>query len=135
MRTSHLLAVSLAAVLATAAMAPAAQAQTRVRISVNLGDVLYVSGHPYYRGDRSPVYVEQDRWGHRQYYRYAEPRRVVYVPAPYYANNYRPQPYYGHDDRWDRDHRHHDNGRHRGHDRDHDRDDDHDNGRRGHDHD
>jgi hypothetical protein len=135
MRASRWLMISLAALLAGATLAPSpAQADTRVRIYLGLGDVLFASGRPYYRHDHSPVYVTYDRWGHRRYYRYAAPppygyaygRPVYYAPAPvYYRPVYRPvpRPVYrdsrwdgDRDDRWDRDDRYERHHRHEGHD-------------------
>lgn len=112
MRASRWLVLSLAALLGTAAMAPAAQADTRVRIYLGLNDIGFGAGHqPYYRQDRSPVYVTYDSWGNRRYYRYAPQSRYYqqpryYAPAPVYYYRPAPRPYYQ-DQRWDRrDNRH-----------------------------
>lgn len=126
MRASRILTLSLAVLLASAASltytAPAQANDTRVRIYVDLGDVFFDYGRPYYRYDRAPVYVAYDNWGHRRYYRYA-PRYVSYGPPAYYGS-------YGYgygrrdgryDRRYDRDHRRNwrdrDDDRGRGHDR------------------
>ncbi|KFN43641.1 hypothetical protein [Arenimonas oryziterrae] len=135
MRASRLLVLALSTLLAGAALVPAAQAEIpRVRVVVSLGDVVFVSGQPYYRYDRTPVYYSNDQWGRRHYYRYAPPPRYYGRPVQV---NYRPQPYY-HDARMHRPgeygYRDDDRGRRRGHDRDGDGRDDHRNGRgRGHD--
>lgn len=121
MRASRWLVIFLAAVLAGAASAPPAQADTRVRVYLGLGDIRFDAGrNPYYRHDHSPVYVAYDHWGNRRYYRYAAPRPRYYgrpsfhAPAPGYYYRPAPRPYYR-GSRWDRrddrfdqrfDHRH-----------------------------
>lgn len=138
MRASRWLVISLAALMAGAAMAPTAQADTRVRVYLGLGDVRFDAGrNPYYRQDRSPVYVTYDSRGNRRYYRYAAlppryySRPGYYAPAPVYYYQPAPRPYYR-DSRWDRyDRRYERDDRHDRHDRD-DRNDrrDHDRRRR-----
>lgn len=123
----------LAAALAGAAtLLPASRAQAadvQVRVLVDVADLIYRSGRPYYydRGYYQPVVVEYDHWRRPVYYRYAPRPVVVYRPAPpprYYApprHYHAPQYRVGYNDyRHDRD-RH---GRHdhhgkkgRGHDK------------------
>ena len=81
----------------------------QVRVLVDVADLIFRSGRPYYydRGYYQPVVVEYDRWHRPVYYRYGPP------PPPHYRVSY--------DDRrhYDRDRHHH--GHHgkkgRGHDR------------------
>lgn len=90
-----------------AAMAPApAQAQNDdlARVIVDVADVIFRGGYPYYRyGDRygynDRLIVVHDRYRRPVYYRYA-PRTVVY-----YRDGYRHPPYgvahgYWRDGRW-----------------------------------
>jgi len=124
-----LLAVALAG---AATLLPANKAQAadvQVRVLVDVADLIFRSGRPYYydEGYYQPVVVEYDRWRRPVYYRYGPPPRpvVVYRPAPpprYYA----PPPHYrvSYDDRYryyDRDDRHDRHDHHgkkgRGHDK------------------
>jgi len=59
-----------AGLLGLAATPSTAQADN-TRIYVNLGDVSFDYGRPYYRHDRAPLFVSYDRWGHKRYYRHA----------------------------------------------------------------
>lgn len=83
---STALAAALA-LTALAAPAPAAAAEPKLRVIVDLGDVIFRSGHPYYRhggyGYDDRLIVERDRWGRPVYYRYA-PRD--YRSGPPYGN-------------------------------------------------
>ena len=74
--TRWLAPAALGAALAAGALAPA-PAQARdplVRVIVDLGDVVFRAGHPYYRygryGDDDRLIVERDRYGRPVYYRY-----------------------------------------------------------------
>lgn len=131
MRNTFLaLALSAGAAVAGLAYSDHAQADTRVRVSVDLGDVRIDYGRPYYRYDRTPVYVEYDRWGHPRYYRYVESR--YYYGGPRVVYQYGGPPAWGAraNGHWrDRDERHwrdrdddHDRDRYHDHDRDWDRD-------------
>ena len=119
-------------------------ADVQVRVLVDVADLIFRSGRPYYYdrgyGHYQPVVVEYDRWRRPHYYRYAPRPVVVHAPPPrYYAppRHYAPSPYYragyayrdrddrrrwddrrGGHGRWDRDdgHRHDNRGRGRGHD-------------------
>jgi hypothetical protein len=74
----------LAAGLGLAALLPAPQARAAdIRVFVDLGDLVFRAGVPYYRygGDYGRVYVEYDRYGRPHYYR-RMPERVVYRYAP-----------------------------------------------------
>jgi len=127
MRASRWLILPLAVLIGGAITAPAAQADSPVRIYVGLGDVLFDGGRPYYRYDHSPVYVVHDEYRRVRYYRYAPPPRyyapVRYVAAPrYYPTPVAYRPVYR-DYRWDRyddhDYKHgrgHDKGKGKGHD-------------------
>lgn len=143
----------LAAGFGFGAMAPApAQAQNDdlVRVIVDVADVIYHSGHPYYRYDNRYGYndrliVVHDRYRRPVYYRQVP--RTVYYRDTYYRNPpYRvAHSYYGRDGRWwdgrrwhDRDDRNRWQSRNNWHDNDRGRDRDwdrkHKNGRgRGHD--
>lgn len=104
--------------VAAMAPAPARASDDLVRVLVDVADVIYHGGQPYYRyGDRSRydrVVIVRDRYQRPSYYRYV-PRdyRVVYRPGPppharahgYYRD---PPRYYGRQerDRWDGDRRH-----------------------------
>ena len=87
--------VVLAAGLGIAGMAPApAQAQSShdvARVIVDVADVMFRSGQPYYRhgnyGYNDRLVIVRDRWGRPTYYRNA-PRRVVYRNGPPYGNAY-----------------------------------------------
>lgn len=129
-RSAWMRGALLAAALAGAAtLLPARQAQAadvQVRVLVDVADLIFRSGRPYYydEGYYQPVVVEYDRWRRPVYYRYGPPPRpvVVYRPAPprYYApprhHHHAPPPQYrvSYDDRrgYDRrdyDRRHYDN--------------------------
>lgn len=109
---------ALAAGLGLGAMAPApAQAQddALVRVAVDVADVIFRSGHPYYRygpgyGYNDRLIVVHDHYRRPVYYRYV-PRTTYYRyrSGPPYGNAYG----YWRDGRWY-------DGR-RWHDRDHDR--------------
>ncbi len=143
----------LAAALGLAALAPgkAHASDDLVRVLVNVADVIYHSGQPYYRhgnyGYYDRVVIVRDRYHHPSYYRYvprhhqvvyrsapprhmvyrpAPPRHVVYHPAPHYgyARDYRGSQRHARYDRYDRRHDRRDYRHDRGHDRrDHRRDD------------
>ncbi len=73
------------------------------RIYVEIGDVAFQYGRPYYRHDRRPLYVVHDHYRPRYYY---------YDYRPSYHSGFVPSPYYSRD-------RHHGyrHGYHRGRDR------------------
>ena len=90
----------LAAGLGLAGLVPAAaHAQSGdqlARVIVDVADVMFRSGQPYYRhgnyGHDDRLVVVRDRWGRPTYYRQV-PQRVAYRPGPpygqahgYYAN-------------------------------------------------
>lgn len=88
--TRWLGSTALAAALALtafAAPAPAVAAEPKLRVIVDLGDVIFRNGHPYYRhgsyGYDDRLIVERDRRGRPIYYRYA-PRD--YRDGPPYGN-------------------------------------------------
>jgi hypothetical protein len=130
----------LAAALAGAAtLLPASRAHAadvQVRILVDVADLIYRSGRPYYydRGYYQPVVVEYDHWRRPVYYRYA-PRPVVVhrLPPRYYApparHYYTPPRHYHaphyrvsyNDYRHDRDRHDHHGRKGRGHDTHHGR--------------
>lgn len=62
-----------------------------VRVLVDVADVIYHGGDPYYRhgnyGRYDRVVIVRDRYGHRNYYRY--------VPRSYYGRHHRSGPPYG----------------------------------------
>lgn len=130
----------LAAALAGAAtLLPSQRAQAadvQVRVLVDVADLIFRSGRPYYHdnGYYQPVVVEYDRWRRPVYYRYGPPPRpvVVYQPAPRYYHpvpryhappRHYAQPHYrvSYDDRRHdrdrRDYRHDKRGHGRGHDK------------------
>ena len=76
------------ALTAFAAPAPASAAEPKIRVTVDLGDVIFRNGHPYYRhggyGYNDRLIVERDRYGRPVYYRYAP--RDGYYGAPPYGN-------------------------------------------------
>ncbi len=79
-----LMAPLLAAGLGLAALLPAPQARAAdIRVFVDLGDLVFRAGVPYYRygGAYDRVFVEYDRYGRPYYYR-RMPDRVVYRYAP-----------------------------------------------------
>jgi hypothetical protein len=137
--------VLLAAGLGIAAMTPgiARADDDLVRVLVNVADIVYHSGQPYYRhgdyGRYDRVVVVRDRYRRPTYYRYV-PRDyyVDYRPGPPYGRAhgyYRKHPryyyrdsdprYYGYRDGHDRYDRWDDDDNDRGHGRSHrDRDDD-----------
>jgi hypothetical protein len=119
----------LAAVLGVAGLSPgkAQASDDLVRVLVDVADIIYHSGQPYYRhgnyGRYDRVVIVRDRYHRPAYYRYV-PRdyRVVYRGAPPYGRahgHYRDAPrYYDHRVRYDRRH-----DRYGRYDRRHDRDD------------
>ena len=70
------LLLSVAGALGLAAVPSNAQAYDDARIYVDLGDVSFSYGRPYWRYDNTPLYVTYDRWNRPRYYRYG-PRRVI----------------------------------------------------------
>lgn len=69
--------------------APAARAgDDLVRVIVDIADVVFRSGHPYYRyghdGYRDRLIVERDRYGRPIYYRHVP--REIYRQGPPYGN-------------------------------------------------
>jgi hypothetical protein len=131
----------LAMGLGLAAFAPstARASDDLIRVLVDVADVVYHSGQPYYRHGRGYGYddrviVVHDRYRRPTYYRYA-PRVVYRAPPPYgrahgyYRNAPRYDNRYVRYDRYDRyDRKRYDRNRYDHHDRDRDWDDD----RRGH---
>ncbi|HEY5972942.1 MAG TPA: hypothetical protein VIT22_13450 [Pseudoxanthomonas sp.] len=136
--------VVLAAGLGMVAMTPAAARadDNLVRVLVDVADVIYHSGQPYYRygdyGRYDRVVIVRDRYRRPTYYRYV-PRdyRMAYGPpygrahgyyrhAPRYDYRYRDHRYSRHDrrDRWDDDDDWDNDRRDRRRGRGHDRDDD-----------
>lgn len=107
-------------------LAGAAPAQARdARIYVDLGDVSFSYGRPYWRHNNEPLYVVYER-GYPRYYRYERRYGYGYGAPVYYApppvvryDRYYDRPYYRYDhrrdwrrdrhwdhrDRWDRDDR------------------------------
>ncbi len=113
------LSAVLAAALGLALLAPgkAHASDDLVRVIVNVADVIYRSGQPYYHdrnyGRYEQVVVVRDRYQRPTYYRYV-PRHhhVVHRPGPPFGNAHgyhRNQPvrYYDRDDRRYRDDRRH----------------------------
>lgn len=84
--------VVLAAGLGATAMAPLparAGDDDWVRVIVDVADVMYHGGYPYYRSDygyRDRLVVVRDRWGHPTYYRNVY--RPAYRSGPPYGNAY-----------------------------------------------
>lgn len=130
----------LAAGLGIAAFSPtpARASDDLVRVIVDVADVIYHSGRPYYRHGHgyypdNRVVIVRDRYHRPTYYRYV-PRTVYYARPPYGRahGHYRNAPRYDYrhvryDDRYDRYDRRHDwrddhrgkkRHRHRGYDRD-----------------
>src|SRR5688500_1718030 len=117
--------------LAAFAPAPARASDDLVRVLVDVADIVYHSGQPYYRhggyGYNDRVIIVRDRYHRPTYYRYA-PRVVYHAPPPYgrahgyYRNTPRYDNRYVRYDRYDR-HRY-DHNRYDRRDRDHDRWDD-----------
>ncbi len=77
------LLLGVAGALGLATVPSNAQAFDNTRIYVNLGDVGFSYGRPYWRYDNTPLYVTYDRHHRPRYYRHA-PRRVVRHYDPYY---------------------------------------------------
>jgi hypothetical protein len=83
-----------------------------VRVLVDVADIVYHSGQPYYRhgryGYNDRVIIVRDRYHRPTYYRYA-PRVVYHAPPPYgrahgyYRNSPRYDSRYVRYDRYDRD--------------------------------
>jgi hypothetical protein len=103
----------LALGLGVAAFAPATAraSDDLVRVLVDVADVVYHSGQPYYRhgryGYNDRVIIVRDRYHRPRYYRYA-PRVVYHAPPPYgrahgyYRNPPRHDHRYVRYDRYDR---------------------------------
>jgi len=101
-----LLAVALGAGAAFAP-APAKAADVQVRVLVDVAELIFRSGRPYYyeRGHYHPVVVEYDHWHRPVYYRYV-PRPVVvhhhhHAPPPrkVVVHHHAPPPPLHHDHR------------------------------------
>ena len=127
-RTTWMRGALLAAALAGAAtLLPSQKAEAadvQVRVLVDVADLIFRSGRPYYYDDGyyRPVVVEYDHWHRPVYYRYAPRPVVVYRPPPrhyhappHYRVSYRDYDRY--DGRYD-DH-HHGHGKKKGHDKHH----------------
>lgn len=84
-------AIALGIGVASLYPTPARADDDLVRIIVDVADVIYHGGNPYYRhgnyGRYDRVVVVRDRYGHRSYYRD--------VPRSYYNRHYRGRPPYG----------------------------------------
>lgn len=105
--------------LASLAPSPARASDDLVRVLVDVADVVYHAGHPYYRHGRGYGYddrviIVRDRYHRPTYYRYV-PRVVYHSPPPhgraygYYRNSPRYDGRYVRYDRYDHDRydRHH----------------------------
>lgn len=89
-----------------------------VRVFVDLGDVYFTAGRPYYRHNHQPLYVARYAYGPRYYY-----SRPAYPVAESYGYGYAPRPvYYGYGMEYRGGHGYRDHDDYRGHDR-HDRHD------------
>lgn len=97
---SLMLAAAGVAGLASATPAQASDA----RIFVDLGDVVFSYGRPYWRYGNEPLYVVYER-GYPRYYRY-DRAYSYYAPPVYYAPppppRYYAPPRYDHHHRYDR---------------------------------
>jgi hypothetical protein len=80
----------------------AAQAYDSSRIFVDLGDVTFSYGRPYWRHNHEPLYVVYER-GYPRYYRVAAGYGYGYAPPPP-AHYYRDRDW-RYDRRWERDRR------------------------------
>lgn len=98
-----ILTLFLAAAGAIGLAGPAPASAQSGRIYVDVGDVTFSYGRPYWRHNREPLYVVYDR-GYPRYYRYSRP----YYSATYYDRYDGPSIYVGYDRydrRYDRRHR------------------------------
>lgn len=90
--TRWLAPAALGAALAAGALAPAPAhaSDPLVRVIVDLGDVVFRAGHPYYRygryGDDDRLIIDRDRYGRPVYYRYVT--REAYRAGPPYGRAY-----------------------------------------------
>ena len=115
-----MLALALGAT-AAAVPAPAQASDVQVRVLVDVADLIFRSGRPYYydEGYYQPVVVEYDRWHRPVYYRHAPRPVVVYRPPPcYYApprHYYAPAPHYRASYSYDDHDRHDHHGKKKGH--------------------
>lgn len=91
--TRWLASTALAAGLGLATLAAPAPAQAQsdadlIRVIVDVADVIYHGGYPYYRygdyGRYDRLIVDRDRYGRRVYYRYM-PRDYDYRSGPPYG--------------------------------------------------
>jgi hypothetical protein len=85
---------------------PKEAAASDIRVFVDLGDIVFMSGRPYHRHSRAPLYVVHERWGPRYYYHrpapvYYAPRPVYYAPPPPPRYHYRDWRHDRRDDRRD----------------------------------
>lgn len=120
---------------ALVAPAPARAHDPLIRVVVDLGDVVFHAGRPYYRygryGDDDRLIVERDRFGRPVYYRYVDRDDDGYRAGPPYGHAYGYRRHhdryaYGRErcDRWGRCRIDYGPGYGRGYDRDDDRDHD-----------
>ena len=72
-------------------------ADVQVRVLVDLADLIFRSGNPYYyeHGHYHPVVVEYDRWQRPVYYRHVSRPVVVHAPPRYHVVAPPPRAYYG----------------------------------------
>ena len=94
--TRWLASTALAAGLGLATLAAPTQVQAQsnddlVRVIVDVADVIFRGGYPYYRygdyGYNDRLIVERDRYGRPVYYRY-QPRDYNHRSGPPYGNAY-----------------------------------------------
>ncbi len=96
------LLLSVAGALGLAAIPSTASADAR--IYVDIGDVGFSVGRPYYRYDRTPLYVTYDRYRQPRFYRYGpRPAHRVGYYDPYYDSRVIVQPRVVYRDRYYRD--------------------------------
>lgn len=85
-------------------LAGAPEAQARDRIYVDVDDIVFTYGRPYWRHNREPLYVVYER-GYPRYYRYGpayRPGYTRYYDGPRYRDRYYPPRHRHYDRRWDR---------------------------------
>lgn len=115
-----ILSLSLAALAAVGLTASPQARASDLRVYVDLGDIVFDYGRPYYRHGYVPLYVETIRYGPPRYYYHPRPvRHYHYAPPGHYVRHYAPPPrhhgkYHHRKHHWDR----HD-GRYRDRDRRH----------------
>jgi hypothetical protein len=105
-----MLSLSLAALAGIGLFATSQARASDLRVYVDLGDIAFDYGRPYYRHGHVPLYVEHVRYGPPRYYYHRSVRHHHYPPPGHYVRHYAPPPRYYKKSHWKHQRRHHRDG-------------------------